>query len=290
MRQMARVCPGGAGGRRRVLALTGTMLVGACGGAQNPHSRADQTAATRPSILLVTLDTTRADTIGPEARGVDTPFFNALAARGRRFRQAYATAPETLPSHASMMTGLYPAGHTIRENARYLPAGAPGPGRAAPPDGVSHGRLRIELRAVATLRTGPRVRRLRRRAAGRARRADGPRDDGSGRRVASTATRDSLSFSGSTTSTRTPRTPLPSRFAAATPRRRTSARSRRWTSSWGASCWSSSGRRRVPSPSWSSATTARASATTASRSTATSSTRPRCTFPCWSWDRVSHRA
>ena len=101
------------------------MLVGACGGAQNPHSRADQTAATLPSILLVTLDTTRADTIGPEARGVETPFFNALAARGRRFRQAYATAPETLPSHASMMTGLYPAGHTIRENARYLPQGHP---------------------------------------------------------------------------------------------------------------------------------------------------------------------
>ena len=36
--------------------------------------------------------------------------FNAVAARGRRFRQAYATVPETLPSHASMMTGLYPAG------------------------------------------------------------------------------------------------------------------------------------------------------------------------------------
>ena len=62
----------------------------------------------RPSILLVTLDTTRADAIGPEAVGIETPAFNALAARGLRFRQAYATVPETLPSHASMMTGLYP--------------------------------------------------------------------------------------------------------------------------------------------------------------------------------------
>ena len=51
---------------------------------------------------------------------MSTQGFNALAAKGRRFRQAYATAPETLPSHSSMMTGLYPAGHGVHENARYL--------------------------------------------------------------------------------------------------------------------------------------------------------------------------
>jgi len=76
-----------------------------------------------PSILLVTLDTTRADSIGPEAKGVETPAFNALAARGKRFRQAYATVPQTLASHSSMMTGLYPAGHGVHENGRYLGAG-----------------------------------------------------------------------------------------------------------------------------------------------------------------------
>jgi arylsulfatase A-like enzyme/Tfp pilus assembly protein PilF len=69
----------------------------------------------RPSILLVTLDTTRADAIGP-----DTPAFNALAGRGLRFRYAYATVPQTLPSHTSMMTGLYPGGHGVHENARPL--------------------------------------------------------------------------------------------------------------------------------------------------------------------------
>jgi arylsulfatase A-like enzyme/Flp pilus assembly protein TadD len=83
------------------------------------------TGGQRPSILLVTLDTTRADAIGPEAAGVRTPSFNAIAARGMRFRQAYATVPETLPSHASMMTGLYPAGHGIHENARALTASHP---------------------------------------------------------------------------------------------------------------------------------------------------------------------
>ena len=78
--------------------------------------------AARTSILLVTLDTTRADAIGPEAKGITTPGFNSVAARGRRFRQAYATAPETLPSHSSIMTGLYPAGHSVHENGRTLAA------------------------------------------------------------------------------------------------------------------------------------------------------------------------
>ena len=78
----------------------------------------------RPSILLITLDTTRADAIGPEASDIQTPSFNAIAARGRRFRSAYATVPETLPSHVSMMTGLYPAGHGVHQNARYVPESA----------------------------------------------------------------------------------------------------------------------------------------------------------------------
>ena len=82
----------------------------------------EKPAPERPSILLVTLDTTRADSIGPDAREVRTPAFNALASRSRRFTQAYATAPQTLPSHASMLTGLYPAGHGLHENARYLGA------------------------------------------------------------------------------------------------------------------------------------------------------------------------
>jgi choline-sulfatase len=72
-------------------------------------------APERPSILVVTLDTTRADAMGAAA-----PAFNALAARGVRFTQAYATVPQTLPSHASMFTGLYPGGHGVHENARPL--------------------------------------------------------------------------------------------------------------------------------------------------------------------------
>lgn len=73
----------------------------------------------RPTLLLVTLDTTRADALAPESAAA-TPGFAALAARGLRFTQAYSTAPSTLPSHTSMLTGLTPAGHGIHENGRRL--------------------------------------------------------------------------------------------------------------------------------------------------------------------------
>jgi len=106
--------------RRLAYLLASLAVAGACGRSDRAVPTAGTPARAKPSILLVTLDTTRADAVGPEARGVTTPAFNALAARGLRFRQAYATAPETLPSHASMMTGLYPAGHGVRENARHL--------------------------------------------------------------------------------------------------------------------------------------------------------------------------
>jgi len=98
--------------------IVALAAVSGCTGTKPGGSTAQ--APAHPSILLVTLDTTRADAIGPEAQGIETPSFSALAARGRRFRQAYATVPETLPSHSSIMTGLYPAGHGIHENARFL--------------------------------------------------------------------------------------------------------------------------------------------------------------------------
>ena len=70
----------------------------------------------KPSILLVTLDTTRDDAMRPDI----APEFNALAKRGLRFTQAYTPVPQTLAAHCSMMTGLYPAGHGVHENGRYL--------------------------------------------------------------------------------------------------------------------------------------------------------------------------
>ena len=62
----------------------------------------EQQAGSRPNVLLITLDTLRADRLGcygyEEAR---TPTLDALAARGTLFEQAYTPAPMTLPAHAA---------------------------------------------------------------------------------------------------------------------------------------------------------------------------------------------
>ena len=87
--------------------------------------RASAAPPERPDLLLVTLDTTRADRVAPEGPAAATPHLAALAARGVRFTNAYSTVPTTLPAHVSMMSGLYPAGHGVHENGRRLGDGAP---------------------------------------------------------------------------------------------------------------------------------------------------------------------
>ncbi|MBK8270424.1 MAG: sulfatase [Planctomycetes bacterium] len=69
-------------------------------------------------ILVVTLDTTRADRIGCYGwASARTPRLDALAAGGVRFAEAFASAPLTLPSHASLFTGVHPPVHGCRVNA-----------------------------------------------------------------------------------------------------------------------------------------------------------------------------
>lgn len=109
---------GGSLLRRTVLA--GTLAVAAACARGPERAAALAPPAPRPSLLLVTLDTTRADALAPESGAGATPSFAALAARGLRFTQAYATAPTTLPSHASMLTGLSPAEIGLHENGRRL--------------------------------------------------------------------------------------------------------------------------------------------------------------------------
>ncbi len=109
----------------RVCLVLALAFGAACGPRDEQKTGRPAPPAPRPSILFVTLDTTRADVVGPEAVGIVTPGFNAIAARGTRFRQAYAAVPETLPSHTSMLTGVYPAGHAIHENGRTLAPSQP---------------------------------------------------------------------------------------------------------------------------------------------------------------------
>jgi choline-sulfatase len=81
----------------------------------------------RPSILLITLDTTRADHLEPYgATNVETPALSGLADRGIVFEHAVATAPVTGPTHASLLTGLYPRRHGVRNNlTHYLAEDVP---------------------------------------------------------------------------------------------------------------------------------------------------------------------
>jgi arylsulfatase A-like enzyme/Flp pilus assembly protein TadD len=70
-----------------------------------------------PNVLLVTLDTTRADRIGAYGyAAARTPQLDALARRGVLFEQAATTSPLTQPAHASILTGTYPTWHGVRVN------------------------------------------------------------------------------------------------------------------------------------------------------------------------------
>ncbi len=76
--------------------------------------------------MLITIDTLRADRIGAYGyQAARTPAIDALAARGTRFERAYATAPITLTSHASMLSGRYPPGHGARHNGLQVKADTP---------------------------------------------------------------------------------------------------------------------------------------------------------------------
>ena len=80
-----------------------------------------------PSVVLITLDTTRSDYVGRIEGGSPlTPNLDALAKSGVRFRNALTASPLTLPAHCSILTGLEPPAHGVRDNGvTALPAGIP---------------------------------------------------------------------------------------------------------------------------------------------------------------------
>jgi len=96
---------------RLCLAPLSLLLLIGCG-----RNQGDQV-----NVLLITLDTTRADRFSsygyPEPT---TPNLDALASEGSLFESAFSTAPITLPSHTSIMTGTYPMFHGTRDNSTYV--------------------------------------------------------------------------------------------------------------------------------------------------------------------------
>jgi choline-sulfatase len=88
------------------------LVAAACGQQEAPPAR-----AIAQNVLLITIDTLRADRVGIYgATNVETPNIDRLAREGALARNATAHVPLTRPSHVSMFTGLYPAEHGIRDN------------------------------------------------------------------------------------------------------------------------------------------------------------------------------
>ena len=73
-----------------------------------------------PSVLIVPLDTLRADHVGAYGyAAARTPVLDGLAARGARFANATTTTPLTLAAHTSLFTGTFPAYHGVRDNTGF---------------------------------------------------------------------------------------------------------------------------------------------------------------------------
>ena len=110
-----------------ILAVLLTLTAASCnkGGDAPTTDESTTTApppeATGPSILLITLDTTRADRLGAYGNTLGaSPHLDALAAEGVTFRRAFCHTPLTIPSHVTMFTGQYPDRHGVRDNGDHF--------------------------------------------------------------------------------------------------------------------------------------------------------------------------
>jgi len=94
-----------------VVCLAAALVSGGCG-------------RSRPNVLLVTFDTTRWDHVGyASGRQGLTPTVDALAERGTWFETCLTSQPLTLPAHTTILTGLYPYHHGVRNNGTYIASG-----------------------------------------------------------------------------------------------------------------------------------------------------------------------
>lgn len=80
-----------------------------------------KTDARGKNLLIISLDTTRADRIGAYGySAAQTPHIDKLAAGGVTFEDCQSAVPVTLPAHASLFTGRYPLGHGVRDNGTFF--------------------------------------------------------------------------------------------------------------------------------------------------------------------------
>jgi arylsulfatase A-like enzyme/tetratricopeptide (TPR) repeat protein len=102
-------------------------MVAAALTAANPRADASGKDRVPLDLLLISIDTLRADAPGFGGRRPSpTPLLDRLAAAGRVFTDAHAHNVVTLPSHTNILTGLYPFQHGVRDNEGFrVPAGVP---------------------------------------------------------------------------------------------------------------------------------------------------------------------
>ncbi|MBN1356724.1 sulfatase-like hydrolase/transferase [bacterium] len=101
--------------RRWILAGLAIVIACAAAGILSRKSRVPR----NPDILLISIDTLRADHLGCYGYHRKTPNIDRLATRSIIFDAVVSPVPLTLPSHATMLTGLIPPRHGVRENAEY---------------------------------------------------------------------------------------------------------------------------------------------------------------------------
>src|SRR3984893_2398508 len=107
----------------RIIVIVGVAIIALVAGSRIKRARAPVTtplhagALRGANVLLVTIDTLRADHVGAYGNRLGLPpTLDRLASEGLRFERAYAHVPLTLPSHTTIMTGSYPTTNGVRDN------------------------------------------------------------------------------------------------------------------------------------------------------------------------------
>lgn len=104
-----------------LLLLLGALVPLAVSGSRQPFVDSVESTLERPNVLLIVIDTLRADRVGVNGSSAGlTPTIDGLAAEGTVFTEAMSSSCFTPPPHASLLTGTYPSRHGIRRNERFL--------------------------------------------------------------------------------------------------------------------------------------------------------------------------
>jgi len=106
-------------GRRVSYVVAGLLLAGGASFWFRFHRSHAVAPKPSPSVLLVSIDTLRADHVGAYGAKVSTPTMDALANEGVLFERAVSHVPLTLPSHTSLFTATYPIAHGVRDNGAF---------------------------------------------------------------------------------------------------------------------------------------------------------------------------